>query len=200
MTELGHPLAAWESFYVIVGTSGAALIGMQFIVMTLIAARHQRPPSDAVDAFSTPTVVHLGGALLISAVMSAPWPSLSSAAATLVIGGLAGLAYCGVVIRRARHQRDYKPVWQDWLWYAFWPSTTYAVLTIAGMALRTHAEESALFAIGGSSLALLFIGIHNAWDSVRHVVVELWEGEEPQGSAPGPIPPADEAQSDERKG
>src|SRR5689334_2010460 len=101
MTELGHPhLAAWESFYVIVGTSGAALIGMQFIVMTLLAARHQRPPGDAVDAFSTPTVVHLGAALVISAVMSAPWPSLSAVSAAVILGGLAGFAYCALVMRR----------------------------------------------------------------------------------------------------
>jgi hypothetical protein len=32
-------LSAWESFYVIVGSSGGALIGLQFVVITLIADR-----------------------------------------------------------------------------------------------------------------------------------------------------------------
>lgn len=31
------PLVAWESFYVIVGSSGAALTGLQFVVIALIA-------------------------------------------------------------------------------------------------------------------------------------------------------------------
>ena len=31
------PIAAWESFYVIVGSSAGALIGLQFVVITLIA-------------------------------------------------------------------------------------------------------------------------------------------------------------------
>ena len=30
-------LAAWESYYVIVGTSAAALTGLQFVVMALVA-------------------------------------------------------------------------------------------------------------------------------------------------------------------
>jgi len=40
-------LAAWESFYVIVGSAAGALIGLQFVVLTLIATR---PPMPAADA------------------------------------------------------------------------------------------------------------------------------------------------------
>lgn len=69
-------MSDWQSFYVIVGSSGAALIGIQFVVMTLIASRRQRPTAESLNAFGTPTVVHLVGSLLISAIMSAPWHSL----------------------------------------------------------------------------------------------------------------------------
>ncbi|MFI5394691.1 MAG: transposase [Candidatus Binatia bacterium] len=37
------PLSEWQSFYVIVGSSGAALIGIQFVVMALIANMRERP-------------------------------------------------------------------------------------------------------------------------------------------------------------
>jgi hypothetical protein len=37
----------WDSFYVIVGSAAGALIGLQFVVMTLIA---ERPPKHAADA------------------------------------------------------------------------------------------------------------------------------------------------------
>ena len=42
-------LAEWDSFYVILGSAAGALIGLQFVAMTLIA---QRPPlrSAAADA------------------------------------------------------------------------------------------------------------------------------------------------------
>ncbi|HEU5250224.1 MAG TPA: hypothetical protein VFW15_09565, partial [Thermoanaerobaculia bacterium] len=73
MTEFANPrLSAWESFYVIVGSSAAALIGLQFVVITLIAGMRRRPTPDTIRAFGTPTVVHLAGALLVSAIMSAP--------------------------------------------------------------------------------------------------------------------------------
>jgi lipid-A-disaccharide synthase-like uncharacterized protein len=41
-------MSDWASFYVLVGSSGAALIGMQFVVMTLIASRDERPTTDAL--------------------------------------------------------------------------------------------------------------------------------------------------------
>ena len=40
-------LAAWQSFYVIVGSSGGALIGLQFVVMTLIADKQHRTSAGA---------------------------------------------------------------------------------------------------------------------------------------------------------
>ena len=52
-------MSDWASFYVPVGSSGAALIGMQFVVMTLIASRDERPTTDALKAFATPTAVIL---------------------------------------------------------------------------------------------------------------------------------------------
>jgi hypothetical protein len=35
-------MSDWASFYVLVGSSGAALIGMQFVVMTLIRRARRR--------------------------------------------------------------------------------------------------------------------------------------------------------------
>lgn len=164
------PLAAWESFYVIVGSSAAALIGMQFVVMTLADAR-KIARIGTISAFSTPTVVHMSAALIISALMSAPWPSLRPIAPMLVGGGLIGLIYSGYIVpRRASAQTDYQPVWQDWLWYSFLPSVGYFTLVASGFVLIAQTEID-LFAIGGAALGLLLIGVHNAWDSVTHIVV-----------------------------
>ncbi len=40
-------LTEWNSFYVIVGSSAGALIGLQFVVLALIA---ERPPLRAAEA------------------------------------------------------------------------------------------------------------------------------------------------------
>src|SRR5260370_5424281 len=74
-------LAAWDSFYVIVGSAAGALIGLQFVVMMLIAGKPQLRVAEAGAAFSTPTLIHFGAALLLSALMRVPWPSVIVAAA-----------------------------------------------------------------------------------------------------------------------
>jgi len=163
-------LSSWESFYVIVGSSGGALIGLQFVVITLIADRRNLADAGSISAFGTPTVVHFAGALLVSAIMSAPWPSLVPVSVALGICGVGGLAYGAIVIRRARRQTGYTPVWEDWLWYAVLPCVTYAALTVTAALLRTN-PRVALFVIGAVALGLLLIGIHNAWDTVTHIVV-----------------------------
>jgi hypothetical protein len=113
VTELaGLPLAAWGNFYVIVGSSGAALIGIQFVVIALVANRRALATADAIRAFATPTVVHLGAALLVSAIMSAPWPSLLPASVALALCGIGGLGYGTIVIYHARRQTTHAPVWQ----------------------------------------------------------------------------------------
>ena len=163
-------LKEWESFYVIVGSSGGALIGLQFVVITLIADRRNGPTAGTLSAFGTPTVVHFVGALLVSAIMSIPWPSVASLSIVLGLCGLGGLIYGAFVIRRARHQKGYEPVWEDWIWYAVLPCLSYATLTATASLLHGH-EQMALFVIGLVALALLLIGIHNAWDAVTHIVV-----------------------------
>ena len=161
--------ASWESFYVIVGSSAGALTGLQFVVIVL-GAEMNVLGVPATRAFGTPTVVHFAGALLVSAIMSAPWPSLVPVSVALGICGLGGLAYGAFVIRRARRQTGYTPVWEDWLWYAVLPCVTYAALTVTAALLRTN-PRVALFVIGAVALGLLLIGIHNAWDTVTHIVV-----------------------------
>lgn len=169
MTEPRSAVSAWESFYVIVGSSGGALIGLQFVVITLIAERRNLSASGGVGAFATPTVVHLAAALTISALMSAPWPSIAALSVTLGAIGLAGLIYGGIIVRRARRQNNYKPVFEDWLWYATFPCLAYAALAVAS--LSPAGGEIPLFVIGAAALGLLLIGIHNAWDTVTHIVV-----------------------------
>jgi hypothetical protein len=169
--ELAHQqLSAWESFYVIVGSSSAALIGLQFVVITLIADMRWGANAESIRAFGTPTVVHFGSALVVSAILSAPWPSLLPASIGLGVCGCGGLAYCAATIQRARRQTVYQPVWEDWLFYAFVPFVLYAVLAAAAFYLRT-VTQSDLFVVAAVALGLLLLGIRNAWDTVTHIVI-----------------------------
>ena len=116
-------LSAWESFYVIVGSSGAALTGLQFVVIALVHDLHAPTSSDTIDAFATPTVVHFS------------------------------------------------------------------------LVLRRHAAE-ALFTVGAATVLLLFVGIHNAWDTVTYLTLTPPERSatpqpaEPEPSLTGSLPDA----------
>jgi hypothetical protein len=65
-------LHEWESFYVIVGSFAGALIGLQFVVMTLVAVRPPKRPADAAAAFATPNIVHFCAVLLLTVLLCAP--------------------------------------------------------------------------------------------------------------------------------
>ena len=70
----------WESFYVIVGAAAGALIGVQFVVMTLIAESPPARVEEAGPAFATPTIVHFSAALLLCAIVRIPWESIKPVA------------------------------------------------------------------------------------------------------------------------
>jgi hypothetical protein len=36
-------------------------------------------------------------------------------------------------------------------------------------------QTALLFVLGGTAVLLLFVGIHNAWDTVTFIVVSQWE-------------------------
>ncbi len=165
-------LTSWESFYVIVGSSGAALTGLQFVVIALIADSELKGGPKEIAAFGTPTVVHFCTVLLLSAILSAPWGSLAGPAVAVGVTGIAGLVYAIIVTLRARRQTGYTPEMEDWIWHIILPFVAHSGLLVASLLLPHHAR-AALFIIGGVSLLLLFIGIHNAWDTVTYIAAHI---------------------------
>jgi hypothetical protein len=121
MTEL-H---GWENFYVIVGSSAGALIGLQFVVMTLLANMPiGQADAQAGHSFTTPTVVHFGVVLLLSAVVTAPWNGIAAAAVLWGLVGLIGIVYVVLVARRLRLQTAYQSVFEDRLFHVRLPLTS----------------------------------------------------------------------------
>ncbi|MCX6048779.1 MAG: hypothetical protein NT075_27070 [Chloroflexi bacterium] len=178
--------AGWENFYVIVGSSAGALIGLQFVVITLIADTPGAPASaQASGTFATPSVIHFCVVLLLAALVSAPWNGITTISALWGFVGLVGLVYIGIVTRRLFAQTIYQPVFEDWLFHALLPCVAYATLVISAYMAYVHARP-ALFFVGAAALLLLFIGIHNAWDAVTyHVFVRKRKKREVEGEQAG---------------
>lgn len=164
--------ARWDSFYVIVGSAAGALIGLQFVVMTLMAARPPVRAAEAGAAFGTPTVVHFSAVLFLSALLRVPWDGIVPAMTACGALGVVGTVYALVTTVRMRTQDAYAPDPEDWLFHGILPLAAYVAL--AGSAVFGIAHlRSALFGFGGATLVLLFCGIHNAWDATAwHVLVQ----------------------------
>ena len=172
MEEARSQLAAWQTFFFLIGSSAAALTGLQFVVIALIADSRRKATTREIQAFGTPTIVHFGAVLLLSAMISAPWHSLSRLALVIGLYGGGGLLYTLVTFLRARRLKSYRLVFEDWLWHVGLPLISYAVALAAGVLIRDYAHRS-LFLVGFSALMLLFIGIHNAWDAVTYITIEV---------------------------
>jgi hypothetical protein len=171
-------LAAWQNFYVIVGSSAGALIGLQFVVLSLIAAMPSvRTNAAAGGAFATPNIVHFGAVLGLACILSAPWDGIGAAAILWGLWGTCGVVYVVIVTRRMRAQSAYQPEFEDWLFHVALPLAAYLTLAVSAFAVGSYPRE-ALLGVGAAAMLLLFSGIHNAWDAVTyHVFVKTADKE-----------------------
>jgi len=158
------PLSEWANFYVITGSAAAGLTGLMFVVIALGRETMAAEAEGGVRAFGTPTVMHFCSVLLIAAILSIPRHTSTSLALCVGATGVAGLALSVWVAVQARRQVHYSPLVSDWTWHVAMPLAGYAALAV-GAAMLPRSLPVALDTVAAASLLLLFVGIHNAWDS-----------------------------------
>lgn len=171
METTASQLSSWTNFYVMIGSSSAALTGLMFVVITLVQGeeRVSRSP-DGISTFSTPTVMHFSVVLLIAAIMCAPWRQFLYPAIFVGAIGVGEVVYLVRVARQARNLKEYEPDAEDWAWYTILPFAAYAA--IIGSATGLYFKPvPALFVLAGGEVLLVFIGIRNAWDVVTFLAV-----------------------------
>lgn len=111
----------------------------------------------------------------------------------LTVCGALNAVYVLIVWRRARRTTQYTPVFEDWLWHVILPLAGYLAISVAALTLLRH-HVASLFVIGGSAVLLLFVGIHNAWDTVTYIAIGM--NAPPKANAqgaPASPPPAEGA-------
>jgi hypothetical protein len=158
------PLAGWDNYYVIVGSSAGGLTGLTFVVIALIREAMQGVRPSGLGAYVTPTIVHFCGVLALAAFLSMPHQHVATLSAGLALAGIAGLIYGGSVAGNMRaHGGQYIPVREDWIFNVVLPSLVYAALLAMAFLIWRYPKE-ALYGVAVATLGLLLIGIRNAWD------------------------------------
>jgi len=155
--------APWETFYVIVGSSGGALTGLLFVVVALVADRNTPSTERGLSAFTTPSIFHFVFVMAIAALVTMPRRGLASLSVLLGLCAVVGGTVTVTAVRRIMTFEQYEPVAEDWVFHGVAPGLCYVALLTAAIALRAD-TELALYLIASASLLLLLVGIHNAWD------------------------------------
>lgn len=169
-----HVIRAWTNFYIITGSSAAALTGLMFVVITLVASRPREAnvTTEGMRVFSTPTVVHFCTAFLISGMLAAPWRSVAFFSAAIGLVGLGGVVYIAGVIRGTMRLTTYHADVDDWIWFVVLPLVAYALVAATAL-LVPWSPETALFLLAAATMLLIFIGIRNSWDVVTYLAIDF---------------------------
>ena len=183
---MSEAVSGWDTFYVIIGSSAAALTGLMFVVISLTADVRFGPGATArgLDAYASPTVVHFCLVLLIAAVLTSPQHTATTLGISLGVIGAGGFGYAATVLVRVRQVEAYNPVGEDWVWHVVLPFIAYLTLLVsAGLLWRGRA--GGLYFVAAAALVLLYVGIHNAWDTATWMAVQ-GKGQNPTGTSDTP--------------
>jgi hypothetical protein len=175
-------LAEWETFCVVVGAAAAALTGLMFVVIVLGADRKAFRSPRSVSGFATPNVLHFCAVLLICTLLSFPGHTRLSLAACCGSVGFAGAVLTLWVFRLVQLQEQYKMILADWVWYVTVPLLAYLALTLSAAAAMRGAAW-VLHVIAAATVVLLFVGVHNAWDTAVYLAIEPGDRSEGGGGS-----------------
>ncbi|HWA29653.1 MAG TPA: hypothetical protein VG867_01085 [Rhizomicrobium sp.] len=159
-------LEAWHDFYVMMGGAAGALVGATFVVATLAGNIEKR--TVGIRGFITPATVHLGSVLVGSAILMVPTLTALFVALSLGIGGIAGMIY-GVIVYFRITKLSIDLI--DRCWYGIFPILMYGVLAASSWLIYLRDIDHGLELIAAALVALLVIGMRNAWDMATFMIL-----------------------------
>jgi hypothetical protein len=158
----------WENYYLMIGSSAGALIGLMFVVVTLTAGRDPKELERGKKLYTSPIVWHLAVILVLSGAAAAPVMPVR-----LFAGIATGLGLLGTMlgIRSAIGiSRFFSSTDRafDAVWYGIAPAVVYVGLVAAGWGMFAG-HPWAPAAVGADLMALLLVSIHAEWDLVTYL-------------------------------
>lgn len=156
----------WGEFYLMAGSAAAVLIGLIFVVVTLMKDRTRSSLLSGSRLYMGPVVLHVSFVLALSAAALVPDISVHAMAVVSGIIALWGLARQSFVIKGIGSLTgDDTPHWSDLWCYGIIPAALYVgVGACAGgfWALAPWAP----FGLALLVMGLLLVTVRNEWDLV----------------------------------
>lgn len=175
----------WDNFYLGLGPSAAALIGLMFVVVTLTAGRDRGEVEHGKHLYTSPIVWHLAVVLVLSAAASAPTMTsrlFGAAAGGLAVLGVAMGVRNAIGIARVPISGEENNSFDVW-WYGLVPALVYVGLGVAA-ALILAGNRWGASATGAALMALLLVSIHGEWDLVTYLAPRATPSDAPKDRNP----------------
>ena len=161
MNEIEPLHERWSNFYLLTSAAAATLIGLMFVVVTLVAERRVDVKDTAkIHVYFTPTVVYFASVLGVAALLIFPNHTWLTATLCTCLVGVVGLLYSGTNLiggdkKSFVELRDRVP-------YAVVPFGAYSLLVLGGV-LLLHNPQRGLTLVAVGMLSLLAVAIRNSW-------------------------------------
>jgi hypothetical protein len=172
-------LRDWESFYLLVGSAAAALIGLLFVVATLTVSIDRKSAERGDKLFMTPIVFHLCGIVVLSSLALAPTLTPAAFGIVCALVAVAGFAYGAMVTFGIVTVGDPPTHWSDKWYYGAGPTLAYVALAIIAAAMLRN-RGWAVNGVATVIVFLLLLGIRNAWDLVTYLAPKQANPEPPK--------------------
>ncbi len=158
-------LQGWQNFYLLAGTAAATLTGLMFVALTFGSSLITKETAQTARAFLDPTYLHFVQVLATACLLTVPTltpPFLGVVLVAVATGRFVGLFWVFGRYREA-HRKNRDVELSDWVIAIVLPLLCHALLLVTGAGFLMGAAV-ALSGLAIVTIALLFIGIHGAWE------------------------------------
>jgi len=164
----------WGEFYLLVGSAAAVLIGLIFVVISLMQDRSRSAVLTGSKLYMGPIVLSVSFVLVLSA--AALTPHIHRNSVVLIVGAVAlwGLGR-GLLSIAGIHRLKEEVHWTDIWFYGVIPSLLYVLIGLVALEFRIEAEwanKGLAVAITG----LLLLAVRNEWDLITWIAPRHDEG------------------------
>lgn len=150
-------MQGWETFFMVTATAGVTLVGLMFVVVTVMSDRKKTGDDIGLKTFLTPTVFHFVAVFVSALVILSPKTATLAGSFGLLLG-TGGLFYIATLAVRLGGERLAGLGWRGWPFHILLPALGYLLLVLAGLQSGLAYEYFA-----ASEVVLLLVGMRNAW-------------------------------------
>jgi hypothetical protein len=161
----------WENFFLMAGGAAAVLIGLIFVVISLLQDRSRSTVLAGARLYMGPIVLGISFVLMLSAAALTPGISRCTFAAltgAVAVWGLVRGIMSTIGIQKLSRIDDEPPHWTDVWFYGVFPSVIYVAFGIVALAYWRDAGWAS-FGLAGVVTVALLLAIRNEWDLITWI-------------------------------